>query len=45
MMTYACRYVHLCVAITLIVNVFFNYLSTVLTPPGKTPEDYVSASF
>ena len=30
------------VAFTLIFNVFFNYLSTVLTPPGHTPSEYVS---
>jgi len=34
------RYFHLLIASTLIFNVFFNYLSTVLTPPGKTPDDY-----
>ena len=32
------------VAFTLIFNVFFNYLSTVLTPPGYTPYDYVSSA-
>ena len=34
------RYAHISVAFTLIFNVFFNYLSTVLTPPGATPAEY-----
>mmetsp|Transcript_55219 Transcript_55219/g.89496 ORF Transcript_55219/g.89496 Transcript_55219/m.89496 type:complete len:353 (-) Transcript_55219:481-1539(-) len=34
------RSLHILIASTLIFNVFFNYLSTVLTSPGKTPDDY-----
>eukprot|EP00960_Hanusia_phi_P052486 761489-Hanusia_phi.AAC.1 len=35
------RYFHLAIAFTLIINVLYNYIATVLTPPGFPTDEYV----